>query len=1063
LKKTLCIILLITTLISAFSLTISADDNATSGDGDTQGMVSGYGWYNTYQYLWKVTLYVGKSDQATKASSLTHDFHCLGTIIMKKTGWTVSSSVKFGSGTKVDYYNGATLSMNSTPKIISDASCPAVPIACDGNINTVKAYFGSTGTLTTVLNAIAENNGTTASAMLSSRVFTIGGTTKSGWDYSYVAPNGTSNRVPWVIVYEPMVIMNLKDRVTKLAFTATEFALCEIYGWYDWNYGNGEGQNVGLLTDCHLPTSVQLEESWFGYPVYDVTDDSKVWSHEDIVKGGGWGMRWLSAAIIEPTAQTIDFACSIAGVATPTINTFGTVTVNWTNYSAQANTVLCQFYMGSTCLWSGYKTIGAGETISSTYDVYYSDTTTLIAQVNYENRYDETNPNNNFATTTVYPTAATNPSAPAIDYGVWFDYVEQPMANSYGLITVIWKNWQNTTGTVLCEVYLHGTCLYSGYKTLGPYETITQSFSAYYSGTTAKTLLATINYASANSETDPNDNLAILTVTPTQQISTTYDFSVSNISVFPSPTYQGYYCTVNFISDNWNPDMAYSNILVELLVDETVVKSELVYFSPFGQNNHSYSIYLDTQGTHTITARINWDSRYYESNSYNNSTATSVLVEPYYEFSVSNLEVTPAVVYEEDYIEINFVTDNWDMSNAYTNIPVEILYNDTVIMTNYMSYAAFGACIHSAVINVGTITGTNTISVRINWPNHYSEVDPNNNQTETVYITVKPKIDLSVEAISPNSEYREGMDVVTSFNIYNNSRHHIVPSHNNTVSFEAYYLNGTKKVTIEKQEWSKAVIPAWDKNLVYFKWTIPEALEGKVIYCKATVNSDHSIDEYDTTNNFDIIEMTIAPAVSSQTPDTQYEKQKPNGYTIPKTPTEKEGTATWSIWEYINERFVKKTYGISISKTKPEIRPDTNCPSAECVNGIWKMKSGYGITMSYLPTITNYLGYNMPDREEYTSVQAVYSTFPEFEFSKSINNFRVLEKVNNNWCFEKNKYADNNARLHFTPLWYPNGGYTVSVTASEVWTPAGMIECIVSSNAITIVDAAYDDWYVGRG
>ena len=97
------------------------------------------------------------------------------------------------------------------------------------------------------------------------------------------------------------------------------------------------------------------------------------------------------------------------------------------------------------------------------------------------------------------------------------------------------------------------------------------------------------------------------------------------------------------------------------------------------------------------------------------------------------------------------------------------------------------------------------------------------------------------------------------------------------------------------------------------------------------------------------------------------------------------------------------------------------------------------------------------------NVQAVYATFPEFKFSKSINAFRSLENYNNIWRFEKNSYADNNARLHFTPLWYPNGGYTVSVIASEIWTPAGMIEYTINSNSITIVDAAYDDWYVGRG
>jgi hypothetical protein len=108
-----------------------------------------------------VTLFVGRSDQASKSSNLQNDFHRIGTVVMKKTGWNVSSSVKFGSGTKVDYYSGAAMTMDTSPKIISDANCPKVPIVCDGDIGTVKAYFGSTGTVTTILNAIAEDKGTT--------------------------------------------------------------------------------------------------------------------------------------------------------------------------------------------------------------------------------------------------------------------------------------------------------------------------------------------------------------------------------------------------------------------------------------------------------------------------------------------------------------------------------------------------------------------------------------------------------------------------------------------------------------------------------------------------------------------------------------------------------------------------------------------------------------------------------------------------------------------------------------------------------------------------------------
>lgn len=954
-KRILCIILLLATLMSAFTVSAFADDNAQSGNGDTQGATTGYAWYYSYQYLWKVTLFVGKSDKVSKTSNLQNDFHRIGTVVMKKTGWTVSSSVKFGSGTKVDYYSGDSLTMDTSPIIISDANCPKIPIVCDGGeVETVKLYFGSTGTVSTILNAIADAKCATKKDILASLVFSIGGQSKMGWDISYLEPNGTSNRVPWVIVYEPMVVLNLKDNVTKLAFTATEFAICELNGWYQWNKGDGTGQGCSMLTQRHIPTSVQLEESWFGYPVYDVTDDSQKWDYNDVVKGGGWGMRWLPIAVQEP-------------------------------------------------------------------------------------EYKE------------------------IDYGVYFEATDTPVADSNGSIAVTWRNYKSETGTVLCEVYRASSKIWSETLTLAGGSMVTSTINVFYFGTVSQTFTAKINYDYRNQETNPNNNIATKTVTPTDQsIDDTYDFSVSNISVTPSTVYQGEYVTVSFISDNWNMDVAYNDILVELLVGNTVVKSEYVDFSAYGRNSHTYSVPMSTLGSQTITARINWSYRYGEDNAYNNSTSTTATVNKYYEFSVSSLQITPTTCYENDTVTVTFRTDSWDRYNAYNDIPVQLLYNGEVIYTEYVDYAAYGGKNHTLNLNVGGTVGVNNIKVRVNWPNHSSEINPNNNETSTVQVTVKPKIDLTIQAITPNSDYRAGMTVVTSYRIYNNNRHNIIPSHNNTVSFEAYYYNGSTKVVISSQTWKQAVIPAYDNNLVYFKWTVPSNIAGKTVYCKAVVNSENGFDEYDTTNNTATLTRTVAKVNTSQTPDTQYEETKPNGFTIPSAPSTSAGSATWSLWTYSNGSFVKKNYGVAISSTAPSIIPDEDSPSAEYKSGQWQMRSGYGIYLSYAPGITSISGYTMPLGSAYTEVQRVEAAFPEFKYAKTIGSFRSIEKYGGVWVFVRNTSADLNERLHFTPLWYPNGNYIVSVTATDVWTPAGMISSVRNSNTIKIVDSAYDDWYVGE-
>ena len=1068
-KRIISILLLMAILLSAFSIPAFAegeddDDNAQSGSGTTHDASKGYGWYNGYQYLWKVTLFVGKSDQASKQDNLKEDFHRIGTVVMKKTGWTVASSVKFANGTKIDYYDGTAMTMDASPYIISDKNCPAVPIACDGgNIDTVKAYFGSTGTLSTVLNGIADDKGTTKEALLSELSFTIGGRTKKGWDYEYVDPNGTSNRVPWVIVYEPMILLNLKDKVTKLAFTATEFALCELNGWYDWDRSGGSGQSVNILTDRHLPTSVQLEESWFGYPVYDVTDDSQKWKYEDVVKGGGWGMRWLSPAVKEPQQPDIDYGCYFNTLNTaPSVDGYGNVVIDWINYEEEDGTVLCCVYRGETLVWSAWKTIPAGSTIQTSLALYYSSTDRqiLACTINWDHRFDETDPTDN--ADTVYVTPVERVTTSTLDYGAYFREVEQPDQDSYGRVDVWWKNWTANSGTVLCELYVNGTRVWYDYKTFAAYESIDSGFQVYFSGASTHRLEARINWANRYTERDPDDNSATEIVIPTQTEDDTYDFSVSDLTVSPVTVYQGKACTVSFVSDNWNHDVAYEDILVEVLVGNTVVKSEYVDFRAFGRNRHTYTINMTNLGNQTITARINWARRNYEDNRDNNSVSKTVSVQKYYDFSVSNLKVEPNICYEDETVNITFRTDSWDSYNSYINVPVDIMYNGSVLYTEYVNYAPFGGKNHSITINVGKTIGVNEIAVRINWAKRNQEVRTGNNITDTVQLTVKERKDLTIEAITPNSPYRAGMTVITSYNIINSRGSHVLPEHNNTVSFEAYYYNGSTKVVISSQVWEQAVIPANEKNLVYFKWTVPANIEGKTVYCKATVNSDLTIEEQITNNNTDTLVQTVAGKLYSQTPDTQFEKTKPNGWTAPVTARPNGGVATWSMWVYENGAFVRRGYGISIATTSPTAQPDEGSPSAKYVNGYWQMRSGYGFYLSYRPTITRTGSEIMPDSSAYTEVQQVYATFPEFKYLQDINSFRTLEKVNGAWMFERNPYADGKERLHFTPLWYPNGDYTVSVIASEVWTPAGMIKAVRNCNTIRIVDSAYDDWYVGE-
>ena len=104
----------------------------------------------------------------------------------------------------------------------------------------------------------------------------------------------------------------------------------------------------------------------------------------------------------------------------------------------------------------------------------------------------------------------------------------------------------------------------------------------------------------------------------------------------------------------------------------------------------------------------------------------------------------------------------------------------------------------------------------------------------------------------------------------------------------------------------------------------------------------------------------------------------------------------------------------------------------------------------------------MPDSSAFTSAQNIYATFPEYNYSVIENEYRTLQYVYNNYQFEQNPNADGNARLHYIPVYVGNGNYIVSVTATQIWTPAGMITATRNSNTIVLDGSIFDDYYVGN-
>ncbi|MCL2255149.1 MAG: hypothetical protein FWC09_11970, partial [Lachnospiraceae bacterium] len=133
------------------------------------------------------------------------------------------------------------------------------------------------------------------------------------------------------------------------------------------------------------------------------------------------------------------------------------------------------------------------------------------------------------------------------------------------------------------------------------------------------------------------------------------------------------------------------------------------------------------------------------------------------------------------------------------------------------------------------------------------------------------------------------------------------------------------------------------------------------------------------------------------------------------------------------------------------VRPDAKVPTA---NGS-TMKSGYGVNN----TVTSTFSSNAPN-SHVTGAQNAVSFFPEFGYNVF---WRLLDRISvgssSRLEFKHNHYSGYNQRVHFSPIWYPNGTYNVYTWLIDSWTPDGMLSMNLNSS-VNIQGSLFDDYHV---
>ncbi|WP_018885735.1 hypothetical protein [Paenibacillus massiliensis] len=316
--------------------------------------------------------------------------------------------------------------------------------------------------------------------------------------------------------------------------------------------------------------------------------------------------------------------------------------------------------------------------------------------------------------------------------------------------------------------------------------------------------------------------------------------------------------------------------------------------------------------------------------------------------------------------------------------------------------------------------------------------------------------------VKTHVEYRTNTDVITS--VVLSTSNQINPKAPASVTFSI--IGSSLTVT-------NIVIPEGDSQLVWVKWRTPSTPQTVSIQVRST---DGSLSE-------NVIQAAIVDLDQNPPPDPKATDRN-SAFKLPSVPAYSGKTSTsWGVWSALwHEYWVWKSnwqwhssgkdsgywqdhgywkdegwwdyhrtsYTASLSASQ-SIAPDSKSP----IRATSQLKSGYGIEINSTTSLSS----NSPS-SHITGAQHALSYFPEFTYQKYWRLHDVKAPgYNANFWLKPNEYSTYNSRVHFTPIWFPDGRYTPITRILDAWTPAGMLTLQLQST-ITISGNLFSDWHI---
>ena len=444
------------------------------------------------------------------------------------------------------------------------------------------------------------------------------------------------------------------------------------------------------------------------------------------------------------------------------------------------------------------------------------------------------------------------------------------------------------------------------------------------------------------------------------------------------------------------------------------------------------------------------------------ATTTVAIYNPIlYDFAVSL--TAPSKVEQMQPLTSTVVFRNNSVKNA-SGVPIRVTFAGSTVYSDTITIPGYGSVTKTLTFDTSTI-GTKTLWAGINTEGVKQETNTADN-TASRTVTVTTSTNLRISFVEPNSDYREGVEVISTFRVANDGYNHITPDSNLSVQLAVSYTQDGVTKTFSVPTRKQVVVPYGGDNLVYFRWMVPVGTAGLPLTITATDTPDGRVGEKNRSDDSVTFARTVAAYPNSVTPETKYEASAPAGFHVVEPPARSSAFASlsWSEWVWANGWFQKVSYGLQFdASSAPSIVPDALSPSRSYSNGVWTMRSGYGFTCNWSVLLKAAAGMAMPGLSAYTSPQSAGLYVPEYAFGGNNGEYRTLERISTStFQLPVDTNTLDNGRLHFTPLYFPDGDYICQGCVYDIWTPAGMLCGWANSNAIRISGSIYDDWTIIR-